>query len=240
MLEDAEPDLCYDVHALKNGSLSLDAGHGSVSGIVDSAQLLHELETRIIIALQKCRAELFFVHAAALELAGTAHLLIAESGGGKSTTSWALLHHGFRYLSDELAPVDPAELQVHSYQHALCLKQEPSALYPLPKETWRTSATLHVPPKHVPLAPAANQYPLGALWFLEFDVQASEARVRAISPAEATARLYANGLNLLAHPNDGLDVVSQIATSVPSYFLTTSSDLAATSRLVLRTIEGAG
>ena len=239
VLEDIEPDLRYDIHVLNNGIMSLHSADGSLSGIADSAQLLHELETRIIITLQKCRAELLFVHAAALEFAGTAHLLIAESGGGKSTTSWALLHHGFRYLSDELAPVVPTELQVHTYQHAICLKQEPPAHYPLPKETWQTSATLHVPPKCVPLTQTANKYPLGAMWFLEFDSNAREPSVHAISPAEATARLYANGLNLLAHPNDGLDVVSQLASNAPAYFLTTSSDLAATSKLVLRTIQGA-
>ena len=29
--------------------------------------------------------------------------------------TWALSHHGFRYLSDELAPIDPGTLRVHPF-----------------------------------------------------------------------------------------------------------------------------
>ena len=49
-------------------------------------------------------------------------LLAGASGNGKSTTAWALLHRGFQYLSDELAPLDLSAMTVHAFPHALCLK----------------------------------------------------------------------------------------------------------------------
>ena len=51
--------------------------------------------------------------------------VLGKTGAGKSTTAWGLLHHGFSYLSDELAPIDLETLEVLPYRHALCLKRRP-------------------------------------------------------------------------------------------------------------------
>jgi hypothetical protein len=97
------------------------------------------LKKELTIDLQKIRRELYFLHAASLSLAGQGLLIVAASGRGKSTTAWALLHHGFDYLSDELAPVDLGSLRVQPYPHALCLKKAPPLPYSLPERTLRTS-----------------------------------------------------------------------------------------------------
>jgi hypothetical protein len=97
------------------------------------------LKKELTIDLQKIRRELYFLHAASLSLAGQGLLIVAASGRGKSTTAWALLHHGFDYLSDELAPVDLGSLRVQFYPHALCLKKAPTLPYSLPERTLRTS-----------------------------------------------------------------------------------------------------
>ena len=68
------------------------------------------------------------------------HMLVAPSGGGKSTLCWALLQHGFRYTSDELAPVELAMLDVHPYPRTLILEREPALPYQLPARTLRTEA----------------------------------------------------------------------------------------------------
>jgi len=69
--------------------------------------LLYYLEKDVTVEIQQRRPDLLFMHAAAVEWRGTAVVLAADSGSGKSTTTWALLHHGVRYLSDELAAIDP-------------------------------------------------------------------------------------------------------------------------------------
>jgi hypothetical protein len=55
--------------------------------------------------------------------------------------------------------------------------------------------------------------------------------VRAIGPAEAGARIYANALNALAHDDHGLDAVARIAETVPC-FSVLSAGLPATCRLI--------
>jgi hypothetical protein len=105
---------------------------GSELHAANDGEFLFLLEKDLTIELQKLRRELYFIHAAALTIDGKACLLLAPSGHGKSTTCWGLLHHGFGYLSDELAPLDLGTLEIQPYAHALCLKDEPPACYPLP------------------------------------------------------------------------------------------------------------
>lgn len=88
----------------------------------NDADFLFLFEKDLTIELQYQRPDLFFVHAAVVERDGKAVVLAAPSGTGKSTLTLALLHAGFRYLSDELAPFDLVTLQVMPYPHALCLR----------------------------------------------------------------------------------------------------------------------
>ena len=100
----------------------------------DNGTFLALFDKDIAIELQKLRCDLFFVHAAVLTR-GEAVMLVAKPGGGKSTLTWALLHHGFGFLSDELAPVDLDTLEVHPYPRTLALKREPPGTYPSPRRT---------------------------------------------------------------------------------------------------------
>jgi hypothetical protein len=202
----------------------------------DDGSFLALLDEDVLIELQKLRSDLYFIHAAVLQRADTAVMFVAPSGGGKSTLCWALLHHGFRYLSDELGPVDLTQLDVHPYPRALALKSVPPASYPLPPETVRTSRTLHVLAADfsgdIIRAPAR----LSTLFFLAYDPKAATPSVQRLSSSEAAARLYANALNPLAHAGDGLDAAIRIATESRSFELTTA-ELAQTCALVSATLE---
>ena len=199
----------------------------------DDGTFLALFDEDIAIELQKLRRELYFVHAAVLSR-GEAVMLVAKPGGGKSTLTWALLHHGFGFLSDELAPVDLDTLEVHPYPRTLALKREPPGTYPLPRGTVVTSRSLHVRGVlgSVVRAPAA----LGAVVFLQYNPDASGPTIRRLTSAEAGARLYANALNPLAHASDGLDGAVRITAAHPCYELV-SADLRATCALLARTLE---
>ena len=197
----------------------------------DACDFLHQLECEVVVSLQRQCADLFFVHAACVEFRRAAHLFVAESGTGKSTTTWALLHHGFRYLSDELAPIGLTNLHVYAYPHALCLKQCPPEPYDLPAEAIYTTRTIHIPTRCMPRADMSRTCPLAALWFLTYDRSARDPSIAEITPAEASARLYTNALNQLAHSNSGLDAAVTVAKSIPSFVLV-SADLAATCKLI--------
>jgi hypothetical protein len=70
------------------------------------------------------------------------------------------------------------------------------------------------------------------VYFVKYRPGASTPAIRAISAAESGARLYANTLNQLAHPNAGLEGAVHIAQSIPGFALD-SADLAATGALVI-------
>lgn len=197
----------------------------------DDADLLFIVEKEMTIELQKLRRDLYFLHGAALEYRGNACLIVAPSGSGKSTTTWALLHHGLRYLSDELAPVDLQRLEVAPYPHALNLKRDPPAPYALPGATLRTAHTLHVPVAALPAAAVTTLVPLTAIFFLRYTPDRAESTLRPASAAEAGARLYANTLNLLAHPGGGIDAGIAIARRCRNYNVD-SKDLTRTCELI--------
>jgi hypothetical protein len=200
----------------------------------DDGDFLYIFEKDMTIETQKLRPDLYFVHAAVLELDGRALALVAPSGSGKSTTSWGLLHHGFKYLSDELAPVLLTAMEVHPFPHALCLKTVPPDEYPLPKETIFTTRTAHVPTQFLPCKTTMDSIPLEAIFFVRFVGEISEPVLKPIGKAEAAARLFTNALNPLAHTGDGLDGAIEIVSKIHCFELL-SSNLKPTCELIKST-----
>ncbi len=198
----------------------------------DDGELIFLFEKDLTIELQRLRADLYFVHAAALEFAGNGILLVAPSGQGKSTMTWGLLHHGFRYLSDELAPLDLRTMKVAPYPHALCLKRDPPEPYPLPAQILRTSRTFHVPTTMLPNQTLSQPVPVTAMFFLEYSPKdQTGATLQSISKGEAASRLFAQALNPLAHMEDGLPAAIAIACNAACYKLR-SADLRSSCDLV--------
>ncbi len=227
-----EPDLSYAISRDENSTrISIASPGQQMIWTTDEGQFLYELEGAANIALQLIRRDLYFLHAAVAEVEGKAVLFVAESGGGKSTTLWGMLHHGWGYLSDELAPIDLSSMRVHAYPRALCLKRRPPQAYPLPETTVETPRTLHVPARQLPRVSRMESCPLSAMYFVRHCPNASTPVIRTISAGEAGARLYANTLNQLAHANAGLDAAALIAKNVRSFALD-SADLAATCTMV--------
>jgi len=227
-----QAELTYAVaRRQSSSSISIDRPGQPTKWTSDEGEFLYELESDASVAVQRLRQDLYFLHAAAAEMEGRAYLLVAESGGGKSTTLWGMLHHGWSYLSDELAPIELSSMRVHAYPRALCLKRRPPREFPLPAATFETPRTLHVPIEHLPQVSQLESCPLAAVYFVKHGPGAGAPAVRAISPGEAGARLYANTLNQLAHANAGLDAAVRIAQCVPSFWLD-SADLAATCALI--------
>jgi hypothetical protein len=210
------PDLEYSIQTSRRGPRFriIREGRNPLLAAEDG-DLLYVVEKDLTIELQKLRRDLYFLHAAALAFGQHAFLLVAPSGGGKSTTTWALLHHGFGYLSDELSPVDLNTMRIHSYPHAICLKREPPCAYPLPSNTVRTSRTLHIPV----VGRTTGRTSLRCIFFLDLSAETKRPVMYELSSGEAAARLYAHALNPLAHGDEGLRGAVEIAQSVPSVYL---------------------
>lgn len=232
------PSLEYWIDDAQGGGYVISRADDRNLDAEDASDLLFMVEKAVTLQLQKLRPDLFFLHGAALEYHDQACMLVAPSGSGKSTTAWALLHHGFRYLSDELAPVDVARMEVTPYPHALNLKSDPPPPYTLPNTTLRTGHTLHVPVDALPSGALIAPAPLAAIFFVQYTPAQAQSTLRPLSPAEAGARLYANALNLLAHPAGGIDAGIAIATHCRNYGLS-STNLTQTCELIRGAMENA-
>ena len=238
--EDVRFDLHYHVGRSGQSPGFVLSRPGESAQIADDAgDLLFLLEKDLVVELQRKRPDLLFLHSAALDWKGKACLLAGESGAGKSTTTWALLHHDFRYLSDELSPIDVDTLQVHPYPHALCLKEPPAAPYALPGDVLHLGRTIHVPTGTMPETVVREARPLAALFVLKYFPGLRAPTLRAMDAAEASAYLYVNALNALAHSNRGLDAVVRIAEGL-SCFAVAAADLPSTCALIRSTMEQTG
>jgi len=231
------PLLKYGVTRNGEGGFEILRSTGPSLLASDDGDFLFQIEKEITIEIQKHRSDLYFLHAAVLDYYGLGLILVANSGGGKSTTTWALCHHGFRYLSDELAPIDLKLLEVFPYSHALSLKRQPPSPYRLPNETIRTCRTLHIPVAALPGRVSGAPTRLAAMFFVSYRPDHESPRAMPISRAEAATRLFANALNPLAHPGEGLDGVLEVAACCSSFELVTN-DLAQTCAVVKQTMEG--
>lgn len=233
---DEKADIEYSVETEGDNLFHIRRGGELIIENADVYDLIYFLEKDITVELQKIRKDLLFIHAAALEYNGRACLIVAPSGSGKSTTTWALLHHGFGYLSDELAPINLSTMRVSAYPHALCLKSDPPSPYGLPEHVIRTVATVHVPVEYLPAGICENPVPLAAIFFLKYNPDLIEPSIHEISAAEASARIYSNALNPLAHPERGIDAGISVAKNCKN-FSVASADLQMTANLIKSTLD---
>ena len=213
------PALSYDVSLAGDANGWMLRCAETVVHCQDSYGLIFEFEKDMTERVQLLRADLFFVHGAALSVAERCVIISGESGSGKSSLAWFMSHNGFDYLSDELSPIDPAVLQVVPYPHALCLKNQPLSDPALPDSTQYTEVTLHVPAYELPIRALDRPCPLSLLIFIDGSLSGRDLLVRAIGSAESAARLYSNGLNQLSHQGDGLPIVVEMTAGVSSYLM---------------------
>jgi len=226
--------LRYHVRAEGSGFL-LRTDNGRTVSAADLSELVFQVEKAIILAVQERRPDLLFLHAAALQRDRAAWLMVGESGAGKSTTAWGLLHHGFGYLSDELAPIDLEKLTVLPYPHSICLKQRPPAPYLLPPEALDLGTTIHVPIRSLPGSSIFDTCALQAVFFLSQKGRGRDPLLRRVSTAEAAARLYVSTLNALAHDARGLDAVLRVAGGA-ACFVVQAGELERTCELMAATV----
>ena len=216
-------DIDYVVGEMSDSSVSyIVRGDEPRLNARNPGEFLYLFDKDLTIELQRRRADLYFIHAAVVSRGGTALVFPASSGSGKSTLTWALLTQGFRYLSDELAPIDLGSMRVHPYPHALHLKQPPPSPYALPAGAIETPWGWHVPGAGLPCEPLRDPLRIGAICFVDRS-GALPSRPNPVTGASAAARLFANALNPLAHAGDGLDAAVAIAQAIPCFELDTSS-----------------
>lgn len=218
-VESCNADFLYELNSgEKDSTYTIVRNKNTVLECEDLGMFVYRLEKDITVEIQYLCKDLFFMHGAALEKNGELVLLTGRSGAGKSTTTWGLLNNGFNYLSDELAPINLDTMHVSPYPHAVCLKSYPPS-YPLPDAILKTNRTMHVPVDLLPCKAHLESFPLTKVLIVEYSAENALPELTKLSQAAACMNIYSNGLNQLAHDNDGLAAASKIAARCDCYLL---------------------
>lgn len=216
---DSAHKLDYQIHSRSEsqGYKIRRSGSGFACRFDKSDELVPLLEGDLVVQLQLRRPDLLFLHSAVVGFDDHAHLLVGKSGAGKSTTCWGLLHHGFRYVSDELAPIVVDQGMVLPYLHALSMKSPPPAEYPVTDVTCAAGRGFRIPPSAMPTGAITTDLPVATIFFVEHKPGHAASTVTPLAHAEAAIRLYPNMLNALAHQNDGLAAARRVTEHIASF-----------------------
>lgn len=217
--ENGGNDLIYRITEDFPGRLSIFRGGELLCHTAANEECVFLLKQALVVDMQRLRSDLLFLHAAVLEREGVATLFVASSGFGKSTICWSLLHHGFRYMSDELAPIDVQAMRVAPFPLAITLKSDPVSRYRTPDDTVHTTGASYIPVQSLPAAAVQQAMRIACVVFVEYSPAIDEPSITLVSAAEAAVRLYANTLNGKAHVSLGIDQAIAISRTVPCAYL---------------------
>ncbi len=179
--------------------------------------------------------DFLFLHAGAVAGPGRRLILPAEPGAGKSTLVASLLSEGFRYLSDELAPIDPVSMGVYPFSKHIAVSNhglEHIAGGPpdLPEDYPELSRKL--PARHMRAADLGSDVGkagrVDAIVFLSADRDDLPV-LSPVSPATTIARLVDHTLNGELYGDRGMKMLARVAAPAEAFELTggSSADRAA-------------
>ena len=167
------------------------------------------------------------LHTGVVEKNGQTVLLPASPGSGKSTLCTALIHRGWRLLSDEFGLVRPADLAIVPFPRLIPLKNESIAVIrafvpdavlgpEFPKTRKGTISHLRPPAESIARAGEIGR----AAWIVCPQFQAgAETLLLPLSRTEAFIKLSRNSFNYARIGLRGFETVGRLVESCSSYSL---------------------
>lgn len=190
---------------------------GDQSGMFD--QLRHEVMMTFI----RARRDLMWIHSGAVRRGSGAILVAGPSGAGKSTLVIHLVELGWRYLSDDAAPLSVETAEVLPYPQTPRRRVNPGRAV-APDEGYILEREL----KPVPAGCVwRERSPVAHIVFVEFSFAAT-ADIRRLTPGETSMKLIRNCTNFVDHKEGAVAGLTNMARSVPGYALKYGDSVAAT------------
>lgn len=209
--------------------------HYSTSNWVDLLLKLHECISNDFI--RSTRDHYYLVHSAVLVRRGKAIIIPGASKSGKSTLTIALLKEGFKYLSDEIAAIDPDTLETSGFPRAIRVREKTLTLFPAlePEVTYRRYRLsnsgrikeIHYGiPSRKSLASMERSFPISAIIFPQYGGLENGALLIEISPPSvALFNLMQCSINQGRLKEKGFKIAVRLVKQTKCYSLKTK-DLA--------------
>jgi len=178
------------------------------------SDMMSVLNRAVVRAFMRARSDLVWLHAAAVDHAGRALVLAAPWGRGKSALSTSLLGLGWKYLSDDIVPFDPATLAVHPFPKTLRIREHAGRA--LDTEDVAKLAKRDVPLRgdDIAVQPTA----CGGVVFPRFGWDAPN-RLSPCRAPFAVLELLPGCLSFAQHPEAALRFAGMLVQAVPAFHL---------------------
>lgn len=229
---DGAPTRSFAVVENDDGSVSLHAD--SEWRFAGRLQFIDQL-TNAVNEYSYEASDVTSLHAAGLvSPSGRVVVLPARSGAGKSTLTGQLIIDGWDYLGDEAVGIRTGDLAAVPYPKPLALDRTSRSVLGLAEsERWNAppadlsdDVRVHVtPPGPIDLIALPTFHP------------GADLTAERLDASDALAQLIANALNLPAALQAGMDVLDQVATTIPVWQVTYGDGRAASDWLADRTAE---
>ena len=207
---------------------SVRGGRGT--DYVDPVQYLFELvKDEILYCFTTARTDLMWVHAGGVERDGKAILFAGPSGNGKSTMVTLLCERGWRFLSDDIAPIRMNADEVLPFPQAPRRRVHPGESL-APKNIGillRESVAID------PVQIQRGATPIGGIVFPVFQASAV-AGLERVPAGDAALKLIRDCTNFADHKAAAVSRAVELARTIPVYGLTYSTGPDAQSLLDLR------
>ena len=201
---------------VRNGTGYTIRGLETVDVLEQPAELLTNYLTReVLLMFIKARPDLLWIHAAAVEKNGSALLIAGPSGQGKSTLATRLCDIGWRFLSDDTAPVRMEIDEVLPFPQSARRRKYPGREFVAGELGKLEKEEVPIPETSVWLESA----PIRGIVFPLFKHGAAPV-LTLRSPGDAALDLLRNCTNFPDHRETGVERVASLARAVPMYHLT--------------------
>ncbi len=204
----------------------------------DAVAALRTFNHELLHAVMLRAPELYYVHAAVVELAGRGVVLPGLSRAGKSTLALAFVAAGAGFLSDELLAFDPAAGVARAFPRAIKIRDACVERFPLLADRF----VGHGEGRFLPFSALDPDvaYPataIAAIVLPRWSGEGGATELRPVSRGDALLELAASSLNFGTHRARSLDCLAQLVQGTRAFALAWNDPHEAV-RLVARTLGG--
>ncbi len=176
--------------------------------------LLPLVKDEVRLQFMRARPDLLWMHAGAIERGGGALLLAGKSGQGKSTLTTYLCEHGWRFLSDDVAPLRMDVDRVLPFPQSPVRRRHPGR-----EVSTEELATLER--ESVDVAPERLRRGDAEIWgivFIEY-AKDSKAGLIELDQGSAAMEILRNATNFFDHRGNAVERAARLVNRVPMYRL---------------------